>query len=469
MPTYSIQTFGCQMNYSDSERVASVLQRCGFEPAEKKDPDVIIVNTCSVRQKSEDKAYGFIVNQKKKHPHALIAVTGCMVRQTGDRHTSRDELLQYDPIGFVFRIEDTARIPKLLESSFPEHDFSGYLQSPGSGCAEPGLDPERNYFDIVPSVQNKTQVFVPIMQGCDKFCTYCIVPYTRGREISRPMDDIFSECKKHVERGALEITLLGQNVNSYKWKGKKCFAELLRKIDTLHEKGLSRLRFTSPHPQDFTDDVISALAEMKTSCPYVHLPVQHGSDRMLRAMNRNYTIEKYEDIIHRIRQAIPGVTIATDIIVGFPGETEEDFQELLNFAQRMKFDFSYTAIFSPRRNTPAARMQKEFVPLEIKKDRFHRFDDLIKKTSWEYREKSIGKELQILVESSEKQENGLYLNGGRSREFFETYFLSGRPLKGKEVLTRVRARDGYILNGELPEHEERIQRRVKNESLQVLS
>lgn len=445
MLTYSIKTFGCQMNYSDSERVASVLEQCGFTLAsEDALPDLQIVNTCSVRQRAEDKAYGFIVNIKKENPDAIVAVTGCMVRQTGDRSTSSDGLLKYDPVDLVFRIEDTARLPKLLESRFPKHDFSQFVGEFGSGSVE-------NYFNVVPKVANPAQVFVPIMQGCDKFCTYCIVPYTRGRELSRPMDAIFAECEKHVANGAIEITLLGQNVNSYTDKGKKVFATLLQKVDILHEKGLSRLRFTSAHPQDFTDDVIEALATMKTSCPYIHLPVQHGSNRVLRAMNRNYTVEKYEEIIHKIRKAIPNATIATDIIVGFPGETEDDFQELLEFAKRMKFDFSYTAIFSPRKNTPASRMQKDFISLEEKRDRFHRFDELIKETSWENREESIGQVLQVLVETSEKQENDLYLNGGRSREFFEVYFEAGRDFVGKEVDVLITSRKGYVLHGELPE------------------
>ncbi len=447
MPTYAIKTFGCQMNESDSERVASVLEQCGFRVCrEDEKPDLYIVNTCSVRQKSEDKAYGFIVQQKKDFPSALFAVTGCMVRQTGDKTNSSDSLLRYDPIDLVFRIEDTARLPKLLESHFPKHDFSEFIEGFGSGSLE-------NYFAINPRVQNRSKVYVPIMQGCDKFCTYCIVPYTRGREASRPMEEVLRECEHHVENGALEITLLGQNVNSYTDGGgsnkEKCFAKLLRNIDVLADKGLSRLRFTSPHPQDFTDDVIETLATMQTSCPYVHLPAQHGSNRVLRAMNRNYTVEKYEDIIARIRKKIPGVTIATDIIVGFPGETEKDFQELCEFARRVKFDFSYTAIFSPRKNTPASRMQKDFIPDEEKRRRFHEFDKVVENTSWENREAARGKILRVLIEKCEPRPDKLYLNSGRSREFFEVFFPAGRNMFGKEVNVKILSRDEYVLRGEM--------------------
>lgn len=446
MKTYHIKTFGCQMNHSDSERVACVLESAGFLKVDEDQADLLVVNTCSIRQKAEDKAVGFMTQYKKDRPFSKIAVTGCMVRQTGDKGTSKDELLQLDPIDLVFRIEDTARIPKLLEAHFPDHDFEDFSESFGSGEIE-------NYFKINPKVETKSQVYVPIMQGCDKFCTYCVVPFTRGREISRPMREVLEECALHVKNGAKEITLLGQNVNSYKdgTEGEKCFAKLLLEIDKLSDQGLSRLRFTSAHPQDFTTDVIEALASMKTRCPYIHLPVQHGCNRTLRAMNRNYTIDKYEAIIADIRKAMPDTTLATDIIVGFPGETEEDFQELCDFAKRMQFDFSYTAIFSPRRHTPAARMEKDFIDKEEQKRRFHRFDDIVKAGSWSRRQAFLGKTVEVLVEKSELQEDGLYKNMGRSREFFEVWFTAGRPYLGKEVRVELKERKYYVLFGELPE------------------
>jgi tRNA-2-methylthio-N6-dimethylallyladenosine synthase len=443
MKSYRIQTFGCQMNYSDSERVKSVLDRCGLREATvDQAPDVLIFNTCSVRQKAEDKAIGAMHEMRKKFPDSRIGVTGCMVRQTGTAVDSRDELLQIDFIDFTFRIEDAARLPKILSNfSGLENCLSEFENFFGTGEVE-------NYFRIAPKVKNPAQVFVPIMQGCDKFCTYCIVPYTRGRELSRPMGEILDECEKLVRAGAREITLLGQNVNSFTSDGEKCFPELLRRVDQLHTIGLSRLRFTSAHPQDFTDEVTDVLAGMKTACPYIHLPVQHGSDRMLRAMNRNYTVEKYEKIIANIRKKIPNCTLATDVIVGFPGETEEDFWQLCEFARRMKFDFSYTAIFSPRKNTPAARMKKDFIPAEEQRERFHAFDTIIKESAFARREKFLGKKLEVLVETSQPQLGGTFLNGGRSREFFETYFLSDQPLIGKEVDVDITTRKGYVLNGD---------------------
>ena len=448
MKKYAIRTFGCQMNHADSARVAQMCESAGFLPASESEADFLVVNTCSIRQKAEDKAFGFIRNFKRRHPKSKIGVTGCMVRQTGDRTLSRDHLLRHRIIDLVFRIEDTARVPKILERHFPSHDFSGFASDFGSGSIE-------NYFKIVPKVENRHQVLVPIMQGCDKFCTFCIVPYSRGRELSRPMAEIFDECAAHVRNGAKEITLLGQNVNSYTdggdSGGKHIFYQLLEKIDSLHSLGLSRVRWTSPHPQDFCDDLIATLPRLKTFCNYVHLPAQHGSNRILKSMNRNYSVEKYEEIVRKLRQNIPDLTIATDIIVGFPGETESDFERLCELARRVKFDFSYTAIFSPRQNTPAAKMKSAFIPEKIKKDRFARFDSIIKETAFANRARYVGKNLEILVEKSQKLPNGNFANSGRSREFFEVWFESGRPFAGREVHVQITDQKNYVLHGLQPE------------------
>ncbi|MDH3324208.1 MAG: MiaB/RimO family radical SAM methylthiotransferase, partial [Candidatus Peregrinibacteria bacterium] len=331
--------------------------------------------------------------------------------------------------------------PKILENF-----FKGKIKESMPECGE-------SYFSIFPDTQNKVQVCVPIMTGCDKFCAYCIVPHTRGREVSRTMDEIFAECEKHVVAGAREITLLGQNVNSYtdggRSSGKKCFPELLKRLDTLADKGLSRLRFTSPHPQDFNEDLIDVLAEMKTACPYIHLPVQHGSDRVLKAMNRHYTAADFEKIIKEVRKKIPNCTFSTDIIVGFPGETEKEFQELCEFAKRVKFDFSYTAIFSPRRGTPAAEMEGEFIDMKTKKRRFAEFDEIVKDIAFARRKEFVGKTLEVLVEKVEELENGNYLASGRSREFFEVWFESGRDWLGEIVEVEVTAQKYYVLHGKL--------------------
>ena len=432
---FCIETFGCQMNYSDSERVVGLLERAGWSNTDMKESaDLILFNTCSVRQKSEDKAVGAMRKAKKQNPNVCIGVTGCMVRQTGSRGTSNDAILKLDTVDFVFRIEDLGKVPKIMEEFFPgKVDFADEIQ---------------NYFAVSPHVKNKKQVFVPIMQGCDKFCAYCIVPHTRGREISRPMEDILKECEALVKNGAIEITLLGQNVNSYRNKGKKCFAELLREVDKLKEFGLKRIRFTSPHPQDFKDDVIDAIAECETPCPCVHLPAQHGSNKVLKEMLRNYTVEEYEEIVKKLREKIPGCGLVTDIIVGFPGETEEDMQQLLEFGERMKFDFSYTAIYSPRKGTTAAE-RKDQISVQEKKDRFRRFDEVVKRHALARRAEFIGQEVEVLFEQAKRQKDDMWRCGGRSAEFLEVYTTCGRDMAGEIAKVKITDQDGFVLNGEL--------------------
>jgi len=418
------------MNHSDSERIASALERVGFTETENLDEsDLLVANTCSVRQKSEDKILGFLRNFKKMRPEAVVALTGCMVRETGSRATSRDACLRFSTVDFVFRTEDATKIPEILREFFPDFEISD------GGCGE--------YFEIEPKISNKVQVFVPIMTGCDKFCSYCIVPYARGREVSREIDEVFAECEKHVRAGAREISLLGQNVNSYA----PGFGKLLKKIDSLADLGLNRIRLISPHPQDLTDEQIEILAEMRTFPPYLHLPAQHGSDRILKKMNRRYTAEDFEKLVAKLRAAIPGIAIATDIIVGFPGESEEDFRELCDFARRVKFDFSYTAIYSPRSGTPAAEMESDFVPMAEKKRRFAEFDAIIAENAMSRRGEWVGKTVEVLVERAEQIDGGLWRNGGRSREYFEVWFEAGRDFSGKIVEVEVVGRKGYVLRG----------------------
>lgn len=423
------------MNYSDSERVTGLLERAGWEKCDvPEEADMVIFNTCSVRQKSEDKAVGAMRKLKKQVPNICLGVTGCMVRKTGSRATSNDKILKLGTVDFVFRIEDLGKVPKIIEEFFPgKVDFAEEIQ---------------NYFEISPHVKNEKQVFVPIIQGCNKFCAYCIVPHTRGREISRPMEDVLKECETLVKKGALEITLLGQNVNSYTNEGKKCFAELLREVDTLKKFGLKRVRFTSPHPQDFKDDVIDAIAECETPCPCVHLPAQHGSNKVLKEMRRNYTVEEYEEIVKKLREKIPGCGLITDIIVGFPGETEKDMQQLLEFGKRMKFDFCYTAIYSPRKGTSAAERTDQ-IPMEEKKNRFRRFDEVVKKHALAHRAEFIGKNVEVLFEQAMPEKNGMWRCGGRSAEFLEVYCSCGQNMVGEIAKVKITDQDGFVLNGKL--------------------
>jgi tRNA-2-methylthio-N6-dimethylallyladenosine synthase len=436
------------MNSSDSERVASVLERLGYETAESQNhADLLVLNTCSVKQKAEDRVYGLrkiLAKLHEENPALKIAVTGCMIRSTG---TQEDQLLKRMPeVDFVFRIEEVARLPELLKQVDSSLDFSDQIDE---GTLE-------NYFKIAPKKSTGASVFVPIMTGCDKFCTYCIVPFTRGREMSRDFEDIVAECKKHVEEGALEITLVGQTVNSYGLSfndkksgkftayGKSPFSALLIEIDKLKSSGLSRLRFTSPHPRDFTDELIQTLASLETICPYIHMPVQSGDNRILRRMNRNYTAPEYQTIMRKIQAAIPGCAISTDIIVGFPGETDEEFENTFKMYEEMEWDTCFISRYSPRKGTYSQKSLPDDISHELKEARWHRLNNLLKTISNKKHQAFIGRTVEVLVTEQIGQSCR-----GRTREFKEIEFRSNRPLLGKLATVRVTEADTFYLKGGL--------------------
>jgi tRNA-2-methylthio-N6-dimethylallyladenosine synthase len=512
---YFIQTYGCAMNTTDSERVASVLERLGYEAAKsKEETDMLVLNTCSVRQKAEDRVLGLrkvLKALKNENEELKVGITGCMVRETSTRKTAREldekgklvkiksrprpELIEKkkslsmyglhsqgvkrDPLlntmpelDLAFRIEDVARLPDLLSEVDPTLKFKDKIDE---GTLE-------NYFKINPNIETKYSVFVPVMTGCDKFCTYCIVPYTRGREVSRDYNDILKECEERVEAGAVEITLVGQTVNTYglsyadkksgeferflnpkDWaaahpqlgqKAKQAgqlhankispFAALLRDVDKLKSKGLRRLRFTSPHPRDFHDDVIAAMAESETVCPYFHMPVQAGSDPVLRRMNRNYSKEEYMNILKKIKKAMPGCAISTDIIVGFCGETEEEFEETLNMYREMEWDFCFLARYSPRKGTYSEKKLKDDVSPAEKASRWHRLNEVMLKSCAKKYGAFVGREVEVLVTSQDGQ-----ACRGRTPEFKEVTFNSGRQLIGKIVPLKITEARETMLYGEL--------------------
>ena len=449
---YFIQTYGCQMNISDSERVSSVLERLGYNKADEiSEADMLIYNTCSVRQKAEDRVYGLRKLMKELHKdnkNLKIAITGCMTRKTTTQNSEKkDQLLRKLPeVDFVFRIEDVAKIPDLLKDVDPEIEFEDELDD---GTLE-------NYFKIAPKKATNYSVFVPIQTGCDKFCTYCIVPFTRGREYSRDFDEILQECEKHVNEGAIEITLVGQTVNSYglsfndrksgKFEkyGDSPFAALLKEVDKLSEKGLSRLRFTSPHPRDFTDKVIDTLASLKTICPYIHMPVQSGDDRTLRRMNRNYKTEEYVSIMKKLKAAIPGCAISTDIIVGFCGETEDEFEQTYKMYEELEWDMCYLARYSPRKGTYSEKKLEDDVSREDKARRWHKLNELLIKTAEKKHKALVGETLEVLV-TQQIGESCI----GKSREFKEVHFRAGRPLVGKLAIVTITGAGHFHLDGEL--------------------
>ncbi len=412
---YYIQTLGCAMNYSDSERVASVLEDIGYErTAVPEETDLYIFNTCSIRQKGEDRVFGTyknVASWKKHNPRLMIGITGCMVRATSSRNTEedKDELLRrLDGLDFVFRINDTHRLPQIMEEAEPHLDLPTLPSINETGQAT-------DYLKVAPKYSSDFQAFVPIQIGCDKYCTYCIVPYSRGREKSRPFDEIVAECRALVENGCKEITLVGQTVNSY---GKSMtdqktvdkngknpfehmddpFVELLTQLDKLQELGLSRLRFTSPHPRDYSDALIEAHATLKTLTPHFHLPIQAGDDEVLKRMNRQYTLEHYKGLVDKIRKRVPDASITSDIIVGFCGETEEQFARTEQAFKDIQWDMAYLARYSPRTGTTSVRAWQDDVSREEKARRWHALNDLLEKSSAAYHANMIGQTHEVLIE-----------------------------------------------------------------------
>lgn len=452
---YFLQTFGCQMNYSDSERVESYLQALGFAKApDFENADLILFNTCSIRQKAEDKVYGHMRQirlLKKERPNIMVALTGCMVRTSSSKYSSkRDQLFTRSrELDIALRIEELPVLANLMREINPQTNFKP--------IPEESLE---DYFKITPthsSHTTKAQAFVAVSNGCDKFCTYCIVPYSRGREKSRRLEEIFQECQQLVENGCKEITLIGQTVNSYGLStydknegtfaeigGTEPFVELLKKIDTLSEKGLLRVRFTSPHPKDMSDQLIEAMATLKTQMPYLHLPVQAGDDTTLRRMNRSYTTEQYRQIIDKLRAAIPDIAISTDVIVGFCGETEEEFENTYNFFQEIGFEHAYIARYSQRTGTTAAKFIKDDISDKTKAERWHKLNDLLKETSHQGLARFLGQSVNVLVES---QDGETCL--GRSPHFKTVQFQSGRPLLGQLVPVKITGLKPWLLEGEL--------------------
>lgn len=394
------------MNYSDSERIATVLAQLDYQPTYLlNEADLIIFNTCSVRQKAEDRVFGHmhtIEKLKKTNKGLKVGLTGCMVRESGlCKSLSKNELCQkMEVLDFQFKIEDLESLPEILRSIDKSRNNINILYD--------NKDPADSYFRIEPKYENRAQGFIPIMTGCDNFCAYCIVPYARGREKSREIKNVIAEAKNFAEQGGIEITLLGQNVNSYApeeydYENEMVppFVKLLGEINKIDS--LKRIRFTSSHPKDMSDDLINALGKYNKICNHIHLPVQAGDDQVLKNMNRHYTVDDYKILIQKIRRTVPNVAISTDVIVGFPGETEKQFLNTVNLFEEVQFDMAYLAQFSPRKGTVAGDRMEDSVPQNEKSRRFHFLNEVLKKSSLEKNRAYFGQTVEVLVE---KQKNG---------------------------------------------------------------
>ncbi|NRT87592.1 tRNA (N6-isopentenyl adenosine(37)-C2)-methylthiotransferase MiaB [Clostridium beijerinckii] len=434
---FFIQTYGCQMNEEDSEKLSGMLKRMGYENTENRDEaSIIIFNTCCVRENAENKVFGnlgALKKQKEKNPDLVIGICGCMMQQKG---MADDILKRFPYVNIIFGTHNSYKFPEYLNR----------VKTEGVQIKEI-IDKETEIVEGIP-IDRKSDIkgFVTIMYGCNNFCTYCIVPYVRGRERSRKPEDIVNEIKDMVTRGYKEVTLLGQNVNSY-GKGLEeniTFADLLRKVNEI--EGLERIRFMTSHPKDLTLDVVYAIRDCDKVCEQIHLPVQSGSDRILKEMNRHYTKEQYITLAKKIRAEIPDVTFSTDIIVGFPGETEEDFNETLELAKEVRYDAAFTFIYSRRNHTPADKMENQ-IPDEIKHERFNRLVEIVNAGIAKGNKDAEGKTYEVLVEGYSKNDESKLT--GRTRNGRLVNFEGGQDLIGKLVNVKIVKANSFSLIGEV--------------------
>ncbi|HII4500343.1 TPA: tRNA (N6-isopentenyl adenosine(37)-C2)-methylthiotransferase MiaB [Clostridium perfringens] len=436
---FCISTYGCQMNEEDSEKLSGMLKSQGYERTEnKEEASIIIFNTCCVRENAENKVFGNLgqlKQLKKKNPNLVIAICGCMMQQVG----MADKVLKTFPyVDIIFGTHNAHKFPEYLHRVLQEGVQVKEILNKEEGIVE-GLPIDR---------KSDVKAFVTIMYGCNNFCTYCIVPYVRGRERSRKSEDIIKEIEELVSQGYKEITLLGQNVNSY-GKGLEediDFAGLLRKVNKV--KGLERVRFMTSHPKDLSDDVIMAIKECDKLCEQVHLPVQSGSSRILKEMNRHYDREYYLDLVKKIKSEIPDVTLTTDIIIGFPGETEEDFLDTLSLCEEVGYDSAFTFIYSRRNHTPADKMENQ-IPDDIKHDRFNRLVEAINKKVVIKNKEYEGKVVEVLVEGPSKNDETKLT--GRTRNGKLVNFAGDEKLVGELVNLKIVRAQPFSLIGEIVE------------------
>ena len=436
--TYFVRTFGCQMNLHDSERVCGLLDSCGCLPvATPEEADIVVYMTCCVRENADTKLYGqvsaMVSAPTPPSGRRVVAIGGCIAQRDGER--MRERIPNAD---VVFGTSALSAVPELLAEAFegPNGKLVVDVDEGGRGFST----------DLPTRREQPFHAWVPIMTGCNNFCTYCIVPYVRGRETSRPMESIIAECERLVDEGTREITLLGQNVNSYGRDryGSPRFHELLRAVGNT---GIDRLRFTSSNPKDLNADVIAAMAQTPCVMPHLHLAVQSGSTRILKAMNRSYTREEYLTLVHDLRTAMPDLALSTDVIVGFPGETEEDFRDTMSLFEEIRFSSAFTFIYSRREGTPAARM-KDDTPREVIQRRFEELAALVAELAHEANQKDARKTVEVLVEGVSKRDASILV--GHSRKNQTVHFALPEDRAAEEFVGKLqdvyveRARTWYL-------------------------
>lgn len=427
-PTVYIETYGCQMNVSDSELMLGKMAASGYDEVHSPEAaDVILVNTCAIREHAEQRVIGRLGEMKSKmKKDAVLGVTGCMAQRLGPQILKRAK-----HVSLVIGPDGYRSLPLLVENA-----------RAGMRASVTDFDLEEHYEDFKPRRFDKVKAWIPVQRGCDYRCTYCIVPTTRGPERSRQLEEVVRETREIVADGMSEVVLLGQTVNSYT-DGRHDFADLLRAVGSVD--GVKRLRFTSPHPNDFSDRVIEAMAETDAVCEHVHLPMQSGSTRTLKRMLRRYSREGYFECVDRLRTAMPGLSMTTDIIVGFPGETEEDFEETLSAVRAIGFDDAYTFKFSPREGTPATKMpESEFVSDDVASDRLARLIDTVRSRTRERNLGVLGERREVLIEK-EARRGGLLQ--ARTRDFKTVIVPGDAELIGTYATVELTGTTGSTFTG----------------------
>lgn len=431
--TACVVTFGCQMNERDSEKLKGILKAAGYELTESEKADVVLYNTCTVRENADTRVFGrlgYLNTIKKKNKEMIIGLCGCMGQEP---HIVEKLKESYKFVDLIFGTFNVYKLAELL-----------YARITSGNSIIDVWEESKEFVELLPTERKYSfKSGVNIMYGCDNFCTYCIVPYVRGREKSRPVEDIVDEIKRLTETGVVEVCLLGQNVNSYGkgLDGNVTFASLLREIEKID--GLQRIRFMTPHPKDLSDEVIKVMANSKKICRHIHLPAQSGSSNILKKMNRNYTREDYLALVDKIKTAMPDISITTDLIVGFPGETEEDFEDTLSLVKEVGYSSAFTFQYSKRTGTPAATFEDQ-VPEEVMTERFNRLLETVKESSG-CNDDLAGKTMDVLVEGKNEKLEG-YLSGRLSNNML-VHFKGDEDLIGKIIDVHIDESKGFYYFG----------------------
>ncbi len=439
---FLVRTYGCQMNEHDSENMAGILLEMGFEPTgETEDADVILLNTCAIRENAENKVFGEIGNLKplkREKPGLVIGVCGCMSQE----ESVVNKILQkHQHVDLIFGTHNIHRLPHLIKDAIFNKEMVIEVWSKEGDIIE----------NMPRARRGQLQGWVNIMYGCDKFCTYCIVPYTRGKERSRQPEDIIAEVRELARLGYKEITLLGQNVNAYGKDFEEMNYGLGDLMDEIRKIDIPRVRFTTSHPRDFDDHLIEVLAKGGNLVEHIHLPVQSGNTEMLKIMARKYTREQYVELANKIKERIPNSTLTTDIIVGFPNETEEQFEDTLSLIKEMDYDSAYTYIYSPREGTPAAKMEDN-VPLDVKRARLQRLNAVINETSARKNKQLEGQIVEVLVEGESKKNPDIL--SGRTRTNKLVNFSGAKSVIGEIVYVKITEAKTWSLDGHIVEEAE---------------